>query len=110
STVAGETANSIASWPPLEHGGGERHRGIALGKNRPCRARTSQPRLQHTGAGVRHNPRVAHKMRQDRYGSLLRHAIRNQSPLSHRRDGPRPISADFRKWIFPSVLLLSSVF
>src|ERR1700724_4123847 len=35
-------------------------------------------------------------MRQDRHGSLLRYAVRNQLALSHRRNRPRRISADLR--------------
>src|ERR1700737_3425041 len=39
-------------------------------------------------------------MRQDRHGSLLRHPIRNQFALSHRRNRARRISAELRDRVF----------
>ena len=84
--MAGETANPIAAWPPVEHGGGRRRRGIVIGKNRARRAWTSQQGLQQTRACAADCAVVTGKARQIGRGNPLRHSIRNHFAISNWRN------------------------
>src|SRR5206468_1119707 len=101
SAVAGEATNSITARSSVEHSGRKRDRGTVAGKNRACSAWTPQPGLQYACTRVGDGTRFHGEVRQARYGNPLRHAIRNQSPISNRRHRPRPVSADVRERLFP---------